>query len=36
MPGMEFFGTDERKEIMDVLETGALFRYNHEELKIVK
>ena len=33
MPGMEFFGAEERKEIMDVLETGALFRYNHEEMR---
>ncbi|GAB3947062.1 DegT/DnrJ/EryC1/StrS family aminotransferase [Spirosoma harenae] len=30
MPGMEFFGAEERKEIADVLETGILFRYNHE------
>ena len=30
MPGMEFFGAEERKEINDVLETGILFRYNHE------
>ena len=30
MPGMEFFGAAERKEIDDVLETGILFRYNHE------
>ncbi|AQG82684.1 glutamine--scyllo-inositol aminotransferase [Spirosoma montaniterrae] len=27
---MEFFGADERAEINDVLETGILFRYNHE------
>jgi len=33
MPGMELFGAEERKEVMDVLETGALFRYNHEELR---
>ncbi len=30
MPGMEFFGAQERAEINDVLETGILFRYNHE------
>lgn len=30
MPGMEFFGAAERREINDVLETGILFRYNHE------
>ncbi len=28
MPGTEWFGDEERKEVMDVLETGALFRYN--------
>jgi len=33
MPGTEFFGAEERKEVMDVLETGALFRYNHDELR---
>jgi 8-amino-3,8-dideoxy-alpha-D-manno-octulosonate transaminase len=33
MPGMEFFGAEERKEVMDVLETGALFRYNHDDLR---
>jgi 8-amino-3,8-dideoxy-alpha-D-manno-octulosonate transaminase len=31
MPGIELFGQEERKEIMDVLETGILFRYNHED-----
>lgn len=30
MPGTELFGAEERKEINDVLETGILFRYNHE------
>jgi 8-amino-3,8-dideoxy-alpha-D-manno-octulosonate transaminase len=30
MPGTEFFGAEERKEINDVLETGILFRYNHD------
>ncbi len=30
MPGMELFGDEERKEIMDVLETGILFRYNFD------
>jgi 8-amino-3,8-dideoxy-alpha-D-manno-octulosonate transaminase len=30
MPGAEFFGAEERKELMDVMETGILFRYNHE------
>jgi 8-amino-3,8-dideoxy-alpha-D-manno-octulosonate transaminase len=30
MPGMELFGEEERKEVMDVLETGILFRYNFD------
>ncbi len=30
MPGSELFGQEEKKEVMDVLETGILFRYNHE------
>ncbi|HRI80055.1 MAG TPA: DegT/DnrJ/EryC1/StrS family aminotransferase [Cyclobacteriaceae bacterium] len=30
MPGSELFGIEERKEINDVMETGILFRYNHE------
>ncbi len=30
MPGSELFGVEERKEIDEVLETGILFRYNHE------
>ncbi len=30
MPGSELFGAEERKEIDEVLETGILFRYNHE------
>lgn len=30
MPGTEFFGAEERKEINDVLETGVLFRYGHD------
>src|SRR5436190_18343398 len=30
MPGSELFGIEEKKEINDVLETGILFRYNHE------
>jgi len=33
MPGTEYFGAEERKEINDVLETGILFRYNHEALR---
>ncbi len=31
MPGTELFGSEERKEINDVLETGILFRYNHDQ-----
>jgi len=30
MPGTEFFGDEERKEVNDVLETGILFRYGYE------
>src|SRR5580704_13550660 len=30
MPGTELFGAEERKEVEDVLETGVLFRYNHD------
>ena len=30
MAGTEFFGSEEKKEINDVLETGVLFRYNHD------
>jgi 8-amino-3,8-dideoxy-alpha-D-manno-octulosonate transaminase len=33
MPGTELFGDEEKKEIMDVLETGILFRYNHDQLR---
>jgi 8-amino-3,8-dideoxy-alpha-D-manno-octulosonate transaminase len=33
MPGTEVFGAEERKEVMDVLETGVLFRYGHERLR---
>lgn len=30
MPGTEKFGKDELNEVMSVMETGILFRYNHE------
>jgi 8-amino-3,8-dideoxy-alpha-D-manno-octulosonate transaminase len=30
MAGTEFFGSEEKKEINDVLETGVLFRFNHD------
>ena len=31
MPGTELFGAEERKEINDVMETGILFRYRHDD-----
>lgn len=33
MPGLELFGDEERKEVMDVLDSKCLFRYNHEHLR---
>lgn len=34
MPGFEIFGEEEKKEIMDVLDTGVLFRYEfHDQRK---
>lgn len=30
MPGFELFGDEERKEVLDVLETGVLFRYGFD------
>lgn len=30
MPGTEKFGKEELKEVLDVMHTGILFRYNHE------
>jgi len=30
MPGFEIFGDEERKEVMEVLETGVLFRYGFD------
>jgi 8-amino-3,8-dideoxy-alpha-D-manno-octulosonate transaminase len=30
---MEFYGDEERREVMEVLETGAFFRYNHEHIR---
>jgi 8-amino-3,8-dideoxy-alpha-D-manno-octulosonate transaminase len=30
MPGTELFGSEERKEVNDVMQTGILMRYNHE------
>lgn len=31
MPGFEIFGEEEKKEVMDVLDTGVLFRYEFPE-----
>jgi len=31
MPGFEIFGEEEKKEIMDVLDTGVLFRYEFDK-----
>lgn len=33
MPGFEIFGDRERKEVMDVLETGVLFRYGFDQAR---
>lgn len=33
MPGFEFFGNDERKQVNDVLETGILMRYGFDDLR---
>lgn len=30
MPGTEIFGKEEKEQVMEVLETGVLFRYNHD------
>ena len=30
MPGFEFFGDEERKEVNEVLETGILMRYGFD------
>ena len=33
MPGFEWFGDEERKEVQDVLETGVLFRYGFDGMR---
>lgn len=33
MPGFEWFGDEERKEVNDVLETGVLFRYGFDNIR---
>ena len=30
MPGTELFGEEEKKEVMDVMNSGVLFRFNHD------
>lgn len=30
MPGTEIFGKEEKEQVMEVLEKGVLFRYNHD------
>ena len=31
MPGFEVFGEEEKREVMQVLESGVLFRYGFED-----
>ncbi len=33
MPGTEYFGEEEKKHVNEVLDTGILFRYNHDDLR---
>lgn len=33
MPGFEWFGEEERKEVQDVLDTGVLFRYGFDQAR---
>ncbi len=33
MPGFEFFGQEERKEVQDVLDTGVLFRFGFDQAR---
>lgn len=33
MPGFEWFGDEERKEVQDVLDTGVLFRYGFDQVR---
>ena len=33
MPGFEIFGKEERKEVLDVLDTGVLFRYGFDQAR---
>lgn len=34
MPGFEIFGQEERKEVLEVLETGVLFRYGFDKQRL--
>ena len=34
MPGTELFGDEERREVLEVLETGILFRYGHDDQRL--
>ncbi len=34
MPGTELFGDDERREVLEVLESGILFRYGHDDRRL--
>ena len=33
MPGFELFGDEERRHVNEVLETGIMFRYNHDDVR---
>ena len=33
MPGTELFGKEEKEQVMEVLETGVLFRYNNDDAR---
>ena len=33
MPGFEYFGEEERQEVLDVLDTGVLFRYGFDQAR---
>ena len=33
MPGFELFGTNERKQVQDVLDTGVLMRYGFDGMR---
>ncbi len=33
MPGTDLFGAEEKKQVLDIMETGCLFRYGHEDIR---